>query len=439
MPTQNQGPASQNATNDPLITQSYVSNLVGANLGLTGATQTQSQIIENQVLTSGSTITLANFTGGPGILTKLHFILFSSGLSNPQIARGLLFSFYVDGETVPSVQFEGDLWSVSQLPTTTTVPSTTTPFVWESDHLALLYGKDGSNNFLLEGLFKYPLPFSSSLTVTVQNQSFVGVSIGQTWFGADAQMGVSTLRRLRSAFTSCNTPAQIPSAVEWQNAQAYVTGNLATFGGVLYQASAGSTGSQPPSANWTAVSTGTNPNFNTGFNLLSVNSPIWLAHLTINGQGPVNGGTYGSANSNSLSFLESNIAIFDGNLTPVASFPGASPLPTYNSSGTEDFMGGSFYWATVGDYNSVINVPSTPFSLPSLGKTKQLRHGFVVSAQSAFMGANVDFLALSGGGLKCGTSCLMRWEQGNLTRAGGSGPITVANTWKVNPTVLYYV
>jgi hypothetical protein len=37
----------------------------------------------------------------------------------------------------------------------------------------------------------------------------------------------------------------------WNSTTAYVTGNVVIFNGVIYTASAGSTGSQPPSGNWT--------------------------------------------------------------------------------------------------------------------------------------------------------------------------------------------
>lgn len=37
----------------------------------------------------------------------------------------------------------------------------------------------------------------------------------------------------------------------WNSTTAYITGNVVLFNGVVYTASAGSTGSQPPSGNWT--------------------------------------------------------------------------------------------------------------------------------------------------------------------------------------------
>lgn len=420
---------------------------VGSLLGLTPAAQTQSQVIENQALASGNSLTLATFTGGPGILTKFHFIGATGG--NASGYRGLLFSFFVDGEGSPSLQFEADLWGVSQLPATSSIASTSTPMVFESDHLVLLYGKDGSNNPQIEFFFRYQVPFSSSLTITVQNQSFAATSFSAIWSGADVQYGLSSPRRLRNAtLVSSNAPAQIPSAVEWQSNYTanggYAVGNLATSGGALYQCilaiSGGLTAPPSDATHWSAVNTSTNQNFNTGYTLLSLNQPCWLAHLTVSGQGPVTGGTYGSVNTNTITFLESNIAVYDGNLSPAASFPGSSPTPTYNSSGTEDFMGGAFYWGNLGDANSSITISATPYTLFNVGKNKQLRHGFAVSANtggSAFMSANVDLLALCGG-IRCGTSCLMRWEQGNAVRAT-SGPIAIGNTWKINPTILYYV
>lgn len=434
----NPGPSFSSTNNDQLATQGYVGSSLAANLGLTGATQTQSQVIENQTLNAGNSLTLASFIGGPGILTKFHFIV-QSTTSNLSGTKGLLFSFFVDGESSASLQFEADLWGASQFPSVTTIPSVSTPFVYECDHLVLLLGKDGSNNIEVELIFKYPVPFGQSLTITVLNQSFASASFNQVWAAADAQMGISTPRRLRSStLVSSNVPLQIPSAVEWNSGTTYVTGNLTTLSGVLYQCVTGNSNSQPPNANWSAVSTTVNPNFNTGYPILSVSQPCWLVHFSLSGQGPVNGGTYGSINNNSISFLESNLAVYDGNLSPIASFTGASPTPTYNSSGTEDFFGGSFYWNNVGSLLSTVTYSSTPVSPTQPGKTGQLRHGFIVSNGNAFMAANVDLLSLTNGGIRCGTSCLLRWEEGNSARAI-SGPITANNTWKICPTVLYYV
>lgn len=422
-------------------------------LGLSVGSQTLNQYpVENQSLGSGAFLTtnagsqnVINLSGGPGILTQFTLTLFNTA-NNGNVTKGLLFTFTIDGGQY-TLQFDGDLWSTSQFPSNSTIPDISTPFVWECDHLIALFGKDSSNDALIQLVFKYPIPFSSSLQLTIQNQSYTGGSFAGVYLNYAAQMGISSPRRLQSSFVNANTPAQIPSAVEYASGTTYATGNLATYQGVLYQSltssNQGNTPSSSPS-NWGVASTSANPNFNTGYPLLSIPQPCWLAHLTLNGQGAVTGGTYGSVGTSSLSFLESNLAVYDGNLNPLASFAGASPNSglIFNSSGTEDFMGGSFYWATIGDYTSKVTVPtsvaSSPFNVTSSGKNKQLRHGFVVSAASAFMGANVDLLSYHSGGIRCGTSCLMRWEEGNVARSQ-SGPILANNTWKINPTVLYYI
>lgn len=452
MTSVNSGPSAVQTPNVQTVAAVPGASLVDV-MGLTSASQTIcQQPVENVTLSSGNFLltnsgsqNVINIQGGPGVLTQFVLTLFSS--ANAFIAKGLLFTFTVDGQ---SFQFDADLWSTSQLPSNSLVPDITSPYVWECDHLICLFGKDSSNNGLVQLVFKYPIPFSSSLQLTIQNQSYTGGSYLGVWLNYAAQMGVSSPRRLQSYYLNSNAPASIPSAVEWQSNYTanggYLVGQLATYANQLYQCSSGISGgtSAPPSdaAHWSSVSASANPNFNTGYNIFTSTGPVWLAHLTLNGQGPVNGGTYGSINSNTLSFLESNIAIYDG-VSPAPSFPGNTPTPTFNSTGTEDFMGGSFYWATLGDFSAKVTVPitvaSTPFNVLSSGKNKQLRHGFIVSAQSAFMGANVDLLSLHGGGIRCGTSCVLRWEQGNLTRAAGSGPITIGNTWKINPTVLYYV
>ena len=407
-------------------------------LGLTVATQTQCQKIEAQSLTyvGSPTVTLASFTNGPGVMSRFQLITQYTSAYTANSSKALLFSIYVDGEATPSIQFDADLWGASQMLSTT--PNTSIPYVLESDYLTICQYIDSGGDFNNQFIFKYPVPFSQSLVVTMQNQA-AGVSfLNLYWSAVDVQMGLYSPRRLKSQFTSCLSPLQIPSAVPWSGGQTFATGNLCQYNNALYQSlTSSNTGNTPSSspANWAVVSATANPNFNTGYPLVSVAQPAWLAHFTLGGQGPVNGGTYGSQNANVISFLESNLAVYDGNLTPAPSFPGNSPTPSYNSSGTEDFFGGSFYFASISTPAASESIGSTPFTFRPAMKLGQLRHGYCMGNASAFMNANVSLQALTGG-IKCGTSMVLRWEGGS---SANTGPIAAGNTWNINPTILYYV
>lgn len=65
------------------------------------------------------------------------------------------------------------------------------------------------------------------------------------------QLGVYT-NDLQSLNVTAPTSGGGQSAYPaWSSTTAYVTGNVVTYNGVIYTASAGSTGSTPPSGNWT--------------------------------------------------------------------------------------------------------------------------------------------------------------------------------------------
>lgn len=64
-------------------------------------------------------------------------------------------------------------------------------------------------------------------------------------------LGVYTNDLQSLNLAACTSGGSAPAYSTWNSTTAYVTGNVVIFNGVVYTASAGSTGSQPPSGNWT--------------------------------------------------------------------------------------------------------------------------------------------------------------------------------------------
>lgn len=329
-------------------------------------------------------VTIANYSGGPGIISRIWFTTASLGIYNQSYIQ-----VYVDGESSPSL-----ILDVGCMPGTVLVFELPAGAITGATQ-NLEFGMNTSGNQgAISWNFLYPIPFSSSVVLKyVEMSNNTG---GGLYMNVEIQQGVSSPRRLR------NTGALQPYNVlpTYNGATAYTQGAMVLSSGVNYVAVQATTGNAPPNATyWTVVNTPTGsvngPQLGNGSVVLAYvpNTPVWVAGMGVN---------FASANA---SWMENSPMIFD---IPTNNSP-AVGTSNFQSTGFEDICGSSFYFMSHMTYlgglrhpggttRGTATVTASPFTLQNLNQgaiTAVVTGGVVTLIELSRDGSTFDTIATS--------------------------------------------
>lgn len=295
---------------------------------LSNATSVNTYQGANFGATQNVPVTVANITGGPGIITRIWFTEASLGLYNQTRIQ-----VYIDGETVPSLDLD-----VGCLPGTVLVFELPANAITGATR-NLEFGMSAQG---LSFNFLYPIPFASSAVVKLV--SLNGTTGAGLYANVEAHMGITSARRLK------NVGSQNPYNVfpAWSGATAYVVGAYASSAGTNYICTAAHTNQAPPNAAfWAVVSVNPNPvsgiPLGNGSVILGYvpNTPLWVVGMGFNFA------------SGDATWMENSPMIYD---IPTNTSP-AVGTASFQSTGFEDICGSAFYFMTHQPYLGGIRHP----------------------------------------------------------------------------------
>lgn len=354
-------------------------NLASANgfnqlVALSGATSVQQIEVALGVGTQNVPLQVANIScsGGPGVISRIWM----TGTASDNTLVNTHIQVYVDGEATPGLDLIGS--ELTGLPLIPNLPATAIVGSTPNYEIGIPATAIPSISF------KYPIPFSSSAKVFVNDTSFNDTNI---YFNTEVQCGVSSTHRLRNVGSFnmyTNGSAAYPA---WNSATAYVQGSYASLSGVNYIAVASNTNQTPP------------------------NATFWLPQFTTPGSqsgAALKAGTFvlAQVNSTSLWVVGMFMIAFSANATWMENSPmiydqasGSPSLGTanYQSSGFEDFVDASYYFASHYPYIGGVSSSGTVRSTVSVGASPATYTNADQGAQTLFVtgGSGVTDISIS--------------------------------------------
>lgn len=245
---------------------------------------------------------------GVGVIDHINLICTAN-----DAFRSAQLVVFVDGEIVPSVNFQMSHFGIDYQPVT---------FVnglnVGHDHMRLKLGPAPSGTSQVQVKFNYEIPFSAGVKVFIYQRQ----PIMKWWTEVAYRPGLSLPHRLKSKSTNNNGPT------------------FARGGTTGFAAAASSFTS--PIDNTTEISL---PSFIVATAAQLKDGSISLMDVPSGKSGSIVGFSYGAftPTSDSFSYLETNPALFSG--TQKLAGINANTIATYHATGTEDFLGSSFYFS----------------------------------------------------------------------------------------------
>ena len=272
---------------------------------------------------------VASITGGPGVVDHIKIISTAS-----DAFRACQLVVFVDGEVTPSVNFQLSHFGLDYQSATDT-----TGHVWQNGKMVLQVLPVASGISQCQVKFGYEIPYTSRIDVYI----FQRQPIMTWWTEVAYRAGVVRPYRLKSQSTNSNGP---------------------TFarGGTTGYAAAASTFTSPMDGA-TPVSL---PAFAANVTPAQLsNGSVDLLTVPAGTDGAVVAFSWGAFNPSqpNFSYMEANVALYSAT-QKAAGLNGGRVQALYESTGTEDFFGSSFYflegvgsWGDyyVTDYNSASN------------------------------------------------------------------------------------
>lgn len=350
---------------------------------------------------------IASISGGPGVIDHIKIISTAS-----DAFRACELVVFVDGEVQPSVHFQFSHFGLDYQS-----PTDTVGHIWSNGKMSLQVLPVASGISQCQVKFGYEIPYSSSVQVYI----FQRQPIMTWWTEVAYRPGIVRPYRLKSQSVNNNGP---------------------TFarGGTTGYAAAASSFTSPIDS----LSAVTLPSYltvtPTQFANGTCNTTLGLLSVPAGTSGAVVAFSYGAFNPNAanFSYLEANVALYSQSQNN-AGINSGNLQALYESTGTEDFFGSSFYFlegiGNWGDYYITDYNSSSNSNGPGAANTHNVR---VVS----------DLTQRFPKGLEFNDGAFMTFVQSatnlvsdpaNATGNNTTGQTTITTTVSLSYLTLYYV